>query len=59
MLGIPDASIWSAYVLSIACAILCVVYGLLNWKRGMENDEQQIIEERVWESQEREIEESL
>ncbi len=33
MLGIPDASVWLAYVLSIGGAVLCIVYGIVNWNR--------------------------
>lgn len=33
MLGLPDASVWLAYVLSIGGALLCVVYGLVNWNK--------------------------
>jgi hypothetical protein len=29
MLGIPDASIWLAYLFSICGALLCVVYGII------------------------------
>ena len=36
MLGIPDAGIWLAYILCIASAILCVVYGIVNWNKGDE-----------------------
>jgi hypothetical protein len=33
MLGLPDASVWLAYVFAIGGAIVCVVYGLLNWNK--------------------------
>jgi hypothetical protein len=36
MLGIEDKYIALAYVLSILGAVLCVVYGLINWNRGDE-----------------------
>ena len=38
MLGITDPQIWMAYVLSIGFALACVVYGLLNWHNGVEED---------------------
>jgi len=31
MFGIPDPQIWLAYLLSIISAVLCVVYGIVNW----------------------------
>ena len=34
ILGIPSAGVWLAYVLSIASALLCVIYGLINWNKG-------------------------
>ena len=36
VLGIADPGVWLAYVLSIAGAVLCVGYGLVNWNRGEE-----------------------
>lgn len=38
MLGLPDTSIWLAYILSIGSAVLCIVYGIINWNRNNEND---------------------
>jgi len=34
MFGIDDVYVWTAYLLCIATTLLCVVYGLVNWKRG-------------------------
>ena len=34
MLGIEDKGVVAAYLLCIASALLCVVYGLINWNRG-------------------------
>ncbi len=33
MLGLPDATIWLAYLGSIGGAILCIVYGIANWNK--------------------------
>ena len=38
MLGITDASILLAYVLSVGSALLCIVYGIVNWNKGENND---------------------
>ena len=38
MLGLPDASIWLAYVLSVGSALLCVIYGIVNWNKGNDSD---------------------
>lgn len=34
MLGIDDPLVWLAYVLSVASALLCVIYSWRNWNRG-------------------------
>lgn len=46
MLGIPDFWIWSAYILCILSAIGCVVYGLVNWNKGGDNEQKQILKEK-------------
>lgn len=45
MLGMPDHWIWSAFILCILSAGACVVYGLVNWNKGAENEQTQIQEE--------------
>lgn len=59
MLGIPDFWIWSAYILCIASAVLCVVYGLRNWNKGGDDELQQVQEESKWEEAEKQIEANL
>lgn len=44
-LGIPDFSIIAVYLLCIFSTLVCVVYGLYNWNKGGENDNQQMKEE--------------
>ncbi len=36
MLGIDDTGVWLAYVLCLISAVLCVIYGAINWNRGDE-----------------------
>ncbi len=38
MFGIPDPSIWLAYLFIIGGAILCVVYGIANWNKDDKSD---------------------
>ncbi len=45
VLGIPDFWIWSAFLLCIASALLCIIYGLINWNRGGGDESEQIEEE--------------
>ncbi len=33
MLGLPDTSILLAYLLSVGGAVLCIIYGIVNWNR--------------------------
>lgn len=59
MLGLQDNSIFAAYMLSILSALGCIVYGLLNWNKGDNNEATQIFEEKQWESEENKINETL
>ncbi|MFZ5990095.1 MAG: symporter small accessory protein [Bacillota bacterium] len=56
LLGIPDFWVLSAYILCILSAAACVVYGVLNWNKGGENEALEIEEESKWEAEERRIE---
>lgn len=52
MLGIEDPFVWLAYVLSGASALLCGVYGVLNWNRG---DDSTAAEDVQWAAQEAKV----
>jgi hypothetical protein len=57
MLGIESPSVWLAYVLSIAGAVLCVGYGIVNWNKGEEPVKKEDVD---WAKEEKtEVEESL
>lgn len=56
VLGIPDPWIWSVFILCFLSTILCVVYGLVNWNKGGNDEDKQITEEKTWEEKEEEIE---
>lgn len=56
MLGIEDKYVSAAYVLCIASAVLCVIYGLINWNRGGEDVSQEDID---WAAQEEKVEKEL
>ncbi len=34
MFGIEDPGVWTAYLLCVLSAILCVIYGLIGWNRA-------------------------
>lgn len=57
VLGINDPWVLGAYIGSILAMLLCVVYGVLNWNKGGEDEEEQIKEEMEWHKEEKEMEE--
>jgi hypothetical protein len=59
MLGINDPWILLVYLLCILSAVACVVYGLVNWNKGAENEPAEMKEEIKWEKEETQIEENL
>ncbi|TYQ16083.1 UNVERIFIED_CONTAM: hypothetical protein Cloal_2586 [Acetivibrio alkalicellulosi] len=59
MLGIEDFWVWSVYLLCILSTGACVVYGVLNWNKGGENEDVEIEEENIWEQKEKELESNL
>ena len=59
VLGIPDFWIWSAFILCIASAALCILYGAVNWNKGADNEIHQIEEEAAWLEKEVQVEEKL
>lgn len=59
MLGLNDPWILLAYLLCILSTIACIVYGIINWNKGAENETIEISEEAQWEETESKIEETL
>lgn len=59
MLGIHDPWILLAYLLCVLSAVACVVYGVMNWNKGADNEPDEITEEAKWEVDESKIEEKL
>jgi hypothetical protein len=59
MFGIHDIWIILAYVLCILSAILCVVYGIVNWNKGADLETKELAEESDWSKSESEIEDKL
>ncbi len=55
MLGIDDPWIWGVYILCILSALLCMVYGIINWNREGELEAIEIKEEETWEANEEEM----
>ncbi len=57
VLGIEDHWVLGGYIGSILVMLLCVVYGIINWNKGGEDEEEQIKEEIKWHKKEKEMEE--
>jgi hypothetical protein len=55
MLGIPDPGIYLAVLLCVLSAIICVVYGAMNWNSDDEPDPA----EKQWAVEEKKLEEEL
>lgn len=56
MLGIEDKVVAWAYILCILSAVLCVVYGIVNWNKGDEGSKEEDIK---WAREEKKVEEEL
>jgi hypothetical protein len=59
MFGLGDFGVSLAFMLCIASAILCVVYGLMNWNKGSDDEAEQIKEELKWQIEENQIDDQL
>lgn len=57
MLGIDDPWIWGVYLLCILSALLCLIYGIINWNREVELEAVEIRETAAWEDSEEEMQE--
>lgn len=56
MLGIADPVVLLAYLLCIGSTLLCIVYGAINWNKGLENEPEEIDEGKKWECDEEKME---
>jgi len=52
-----DFGVALAFLLTILSAILCIVYGLINWNKGDEESNEILL--KKWAEEEKEIEELL
>lgn len=59
MFGITDGWISLVFGLCILSAILCAVYGIVNWNKGMETEIAEANEVAAWEKVENEIDENM
>ena len=57
-LGIPDVSVWLAYLLMFLAAAAAVVYGLVMWNKG-DDDPGEKSEKKKWAEDEIALEEKV
>ena len=53
-----DFSIFLVYILCIASALACVIYGIINWNKGGETEEE-LAADKKWAEKENKIKEEL
>lgn len=58
-LGIPDPSVWVAYLGVILSTVLCVVYGIIMWNKEGAISPAEDKEEKQWAKEEKEIDEEI
>jgi len=58
LLGMGDFSIFLVYILCIASALACVIYGIINWNKGGETEEELALD-KEWAEKENKIKEEL
>ena len=55
MTDFADAGVLLAYLMTILSFLFCFVYGLLNWRKGLEEKDGDYREEIRWEKEEIEL----
>jgi hypothetical protein len=55
ILGLEGSGVIAAYICTIGAALLCVVYGIVNWNKSGENETTEIEEEIKWEKSDPEL----
>ncbi len=54
-LGFQGFGVFLAFISCIFAALLCIVYGILNWDKPKENIDEEIKEEIKWEKHDPEL----
>lgn len=55
MFGINDPGIYWAYLLVFLCVIGAVIFGIANWNKGSETNEEAILKDLEWEEKDSKI----
>jgi hypothetical protein len=59
MLGFNDAWVFLGYTLTMGITLFCLVYGVINWRKGITEKDGDYREEIRWEKEEIELIEKL
>ncbi len=59
MLGFSNFGIALVYTLCIASALLCVIYGIINWNKGKDREPEELEAKIAWKEKEKTIQENL
>lgn len=59
MLGIDDPAIYLGYLAAIFSLIACIIYGIIYWNKGMEQDEEEIEKDLEWENKDEQIQSEI
>ena len=59
MLGFSDPWVFLGYTLTICIALFCLIYGIINWHKGITEKDGDYREEIRWEKEEIELIEKL
>lgn len=58
MLGLEGIAVPLGFILTILSALLCIIYGLLNWNKGYVTEEE-LRQEEVWKEADVQVKSSL
>lgn len=58
MFGLEGVAVPLGFALTILSAILCVVYGAMNWNKGFVTEDE-LKQESVWKAEETKVKEKL
>ncbi len=59
MFGINDPAIYLGYLMAILSLIACIVYGVINWNKGMEDNLEEIEKDLGWEDKDEQIQNEI
>ena len=59
MLGFADIWVFLGYTMTICSFLFCLIYGIVNWHKGIEEKDGDYREEIRWEKEEIELIEKL